>query len=92
MRAAPRGCLGEPACSSQGAQLLPSRSWPTHRYMLPSHATVTCYRYMLPLHAAVRDLADPPALLHGDLWMGNVGANAAEQPILYGSVTAVKPP
>ena len=48
MRAAPRGCLGEPACSSQGAQLLPSRSWPTHRYMLPSHATVTCYRYMLP--------------------------------------------
>ncbi|KAL1499533.1 hypothetical protein AB1Y20_011735 [Prymnesium parvum] len=31
----------------------------------------------------LRELADPPALLHGDLWMGSVGANSAQQPVLY---------
>jgi len=33
----------------------------------------------------LRDLADPPALLHGDLWMGTVGANERQQPVLYGA-------
>lgn len=33
----------------------------------------------------LRDLADPPSLLHGDLCMSNVGANSAQQPVLYGA-------
>lgn len=66
-----------------------ARFWWTHRLepMLRKRNTPELTRKGLALSDRLPDLLgdpeDPPALLHGDLWSGNVTADAAGQPVMF---------